>query len=1158
MSFRRNVAIVCALLTWLLGSCPAHPQTPPATATPALGLKEPVQPDTLTEYRAGIEERLTALGPAPAENDAHAEERTLLQQLLQVLSALEKTWAQQAAYRQQIADLPTSLRAAEAESRQLGRGHTPLAANVTEELRDNYEVQLKASRQEIQDRLQQVVAGEVRLASIAKEIEQHALARLQLEENLSAIPKDPAEPVAPLTSLRESLLRLQIQLHEAEETALELEREWLLQRVPLQDQLLSNSQKRFRSLEQTLTTIKQQLGQSIEAEQESLRNVIDSLAQHMKEDLDPTEARVLQVSLDTAQLRHQTTIYRQRRNGIRDQIQAIEQKQTRLQEQVDRLSALVEKYATGEVIAERIPVIFARIRRERIEDEKTPDAPWDQQLRNFNTRLFELEDQLYEFDTDARQRVASLATRLAAAAPEQRAAATQKLEALLTEQKQALREQQQVLSFLVHDINRLLTLQREYQRQLDASYFATLSKIFWLQDSPSVNLDTLQSMLRGAWTTGRRLSTFAQQTYQQGRTVTSEQLTRGLPVLLLFLLLGWLAHKIRAALRPRVDLLLARAEAEQRPPGLIVSALVLLRSLVWPTYILLVVWLYEAIMRPQLTDSAVSVAAIGGAKRAAVVVWVYFLGRQVFRLEGWGQHLWGFGRALCSTLRRAVTFATGAALVCLVPRHILLAIPGPGDTATDSLALARFLYLLFQGAILLLIARLAQPSAPLMQFVLQEPTPRHTPRIWPFVYALLLLSLATIMILDILGYRYAAGFLWWRVLPSLAILVVLWIAIRLPLPTRLLHVPARRLSSSGGTAEETKDLEELQQRYVHLAAVLRNSIFVLIALGAFSLVWDISLPTLLTSPTVSHVLTVIVVVAVTIALTLVILRVSRVLTNYLLEPRTTAEGETIEVSRKLKTLAPLVQTVIRVGAVFVAVLIILEQIGVATGPLLAGVGIFGLAVGFASQSLIKDVINGLFILFEDSFAVGDVIEVNGVAGVVERFTLRAVTLRDLSANVYIIPNSLIDRVKNFTKEYSRYLLEVGVAYREDVDTVIEILREITQEMREDPLFRSDLLEPLEVMGLDRFEDSAVIIRARLTTRPGEQWRVARAFNQRMKKVFDERGIEIPFPHRTIYWGAPKEGAPPPVVVHMENDRAPHHVVDPKNEKLPRAENKSMS
>jgi small conductance mechanosensitive channel len=237
---------------------------------------------------------------------------------------------------------------------------------------------------------------------------------------------------------------------------------------------------------------------------------------------------------------------------------------------------------------------------------------------------------------------------------------------------------------------------------------------------------------------------------------------------------------------------------------------------------------------------------------------------------------------------------------------------------------------------------------------------------------------------------------------------------------------------------------------------------------------------------------------------------------------------TQQAGRKLKTLAPLTQTLIKVLVVFAAVLMILEQLSVATGPILTGVGIFGLAVGFASQSLIKDVINGLFILFEDSLSVGDIVTLRGNFGVVEKVTLRAVSIRDVSGNVHVLPNSTLDMITNMSKDFSRYVLDVRVAYRDDVDTVIGILRDIDAEMRSDSAYRWDMLEPIEVMGVQEFTDSGVIIRARLKTRAGQQWRIGREFNRRMKKVFDEHGIQMPFPHRTLYWGATTHGLPTPL------------------------------
>jgi small-conductance mechanosensitive channel len=288
-------------------------------------------------------------------------------------------------------------------------------------------------------------------------------------------------------------------------------------------------------------------------------------------------------------------------------------------------------------------------------------------------------------------------------------------------------------------------------------------------------------------------------------------------------------------------------------------------------------------------------------------------------------------------------------------------------------------------------------------------------------------------------------------------------------------------------------------------------------------IWELSVFQFLISSYGSLLLSRTLLIALTAGLAVAVIQVSKVVTDYLLQPRTTRRGDTREASRKLKTLAPLVQTLVKVSVVFVAVLVILELIGISTGPFLAGLGIVGLAIGFASQSLIKDVINGLFILFEDSLSVGDIVTLRGTGGQVEKVTLRAVTIRDLSGTVHVVPNGTLDMISNMTKDFSRYVLDVRVAYREDVDTVMDILREIDVGMRCDPAYQYDMLEPLEIWGLERFDESAVIIRARLKTRPIQQWRIGREFNRRMKKAFDERGIQIPFPQHTLHWGTPPNG-----------------------------------
>jgi len=234
--------------------------------------------------------------------------------------------------------------------------------------------------------------------------------------------------------------------------------------------------------------------------------------------------------------------------------------------------------------------------------------------------------------------------------------------------------------------------------------------------------------------------------------------------------------------------------------------------------------------------------------------------------------------------------------------------------------------------------------------------------------------------------------------------------------------------------------------------------------------------------------------------------------------------------KRAHTLTHIVRDVVRIVIFFVGVMMILSEIGIDLKPLLAAAGLGGLAIGFGAQSLVKDLISGFFILLENSIRVGDVVEVAGVGGLVEEIELRTIRLRDLSGNVHVVPNGVIDKVKNMTKEYSFYLFNIGVAYRENVDEVMAVLHEIAEELRSDLRFKDDILEPLEMLGVDQFADSAVIIKCRIKTQPIKQWRVGREMNRRIKNTFDAKGIEIPFPHHTIYWGEPKQGTPPPLYV----------------------------
>jgi len=243
--------------------------------------------------------------------------------------------------------------------------------------------------------------------------------------------------------------------------------------------------------------------------------------------------------------------------------------------------------------------------------------------------------------------------------------------------------------------------------------------------------------------------------------------------------------------------------------------------------------------------------------------------------------------------------------------------------------------------------------------------------------------------------------------------------------------------------------------------------------------------------------------------------------------------EDAENIKRAATIKSVIQNVFRIAVWIIATLIILGQLGIEIGPLLAAAGIAGLAIGFAGQSLVKDIINGFFILLWDQIRVGDVVEIGGKSGLVERVNLKMTVLRDLSGNVHFVPNGTIDVITNMTKDYSRCVFNIGVAYREDIDHVIDVLKQLDEEMRKDSEFGQYILEPIEILGLDEFADSAVVIKARSTTKPIKQWQVKREFNRRLKKRFDELDIEIPFPHVTLYMGQDKQGKAPPMHVSLE-------------------------
>ena len=377
-----------------------------------------------------------------------------------------------------------------------------------------------------------------------------------------------------------------------------------------------------------------------------------------------------------------------------------------------------------------------------------------------------------------------------------------------------------------------------------------------------------------------------------------------------------------------------------------------------------------------------------------------------------------------------------------------------------------------------------------------------------------------IMLIGHLGN--ALGFMWTATWASVLTIIALALALRIN------NSAFQRLFAVSDIVKTLfPGLEAKALRYLQIVRLAVKGIIIFLGLSLLAQVWGLPIMDALTSSLGFLLIRRIIAIFITLAVVLLLIEAARVLAVHLLE-----EKEGVEISQKRKTFVPLIQTLFVALGCFVGGMVILRQLGIDVRPILAGAGIIGLGVGLGAQSLVKDLINGMFILMQDLVSVGDVVDIGGKSGGVESVGMRTIRLRDLYGNVHTIPNSTIETVTNMTKGYSRCVIDVGVAYRENVDAVMDLLREIGEEIRQDPVFGPDMLEPMEILGVTQLGDSAVNIRARVMTKPLKQWGLGREFNRRIKNIFDAHGIEIPFPHHTVYLGEPKQGTAPALHVRV--------------------------
>jgi small conductance mechanosensitive channel len=637
---------------------------------------------------------------------------------------------------------------------------------------------------------------------------------------------------------------------------------------------------------------------------------------------------------------------------------------------------------------------------------------------------------------------------------------------------------------------------------------------FFLRDGEPLSLFMLPDILASLDKTEQRLNQFLQLRFTQlWNDYLQTFLWKALSCLLLVAGLGgaWWGRK---RLYRLATTRLAVAARRHDPIGFFAMFLLVLQAAIWPFCLALVAWLYATSISRSINLTDLDLALVRGCYISSLILWVGLCSRAIFAPKVGIHRFWRLQPEMSHSLHRAVILGCFAALIFLVPRQIVVTI---GEEAGGE-TLARLLFLLFQSVLLMLVVVVGRRSGPFMATALARSREHHgfLWNTWPFIHLVCLMGLVGLMVLEVTGYRHAAQFAWLRILESLSVILVL----RLFLLAAMLEWVRQIVDAVFSTGSESQQTTPEEDQFVDLddaqptataLKVVCHAFLVVVGFALILEIWGVSIARIFMGPVAMQMLPRVGIIAITIGAAIFVTKISNLLAQYWFDRHPVTHRSMHTSNRKLRTLTTFFLNLLKVITILAAVLIILEQVGVATGPLLTGIGIVGIAVGFASQSLVKDILNGLFILFEDSLSVGDLVTLHNLRGVVEKVTLRAVTIRDPQGVSHLIPNSTIEVVSNETKDFSCYLLDMQVDGDEDIDIVLDVLRNIHEDMRLDPEYADDLLAPADMVGLERFEGDVVVVRIRILTRPKRHLDIGREFNRRIKSVFDQRGIHLPSP-----------------------------------------------
>ncbi|HSX82596.1 MAG TPA: mechanosensitive ion channel domain-containing protein, partial [Candidatus Saccharimonadia bacterium] len=1113
--FAVSMLVICLLLGVSLSPAqtpaPTQPtapvEQPTVPAAPAHDVEGPIRPETVTRRKDAVQKRLEMLEHLLlSPEEAEAMKVTLAQQV-KVLAALEAAFQKSTAYTTQLETLPHQVEALNAERQKLAvRPPQPLP-EVNEKLRLDYETRLQSTRAGLDGLRKELTAGEFRLGTIAKEIEQRVIARTQIEKDLLALRNDVANATeqTPLLLERLALFDLRQQLQQAEIDMLEGEREWLTKQGPLLDAQLGLAQTRYAVLQQDLDAIKAALGQVMSQESVTLTSTEEDIVRRLLRTTDSAEMLMLKVQLETIKLRQSTAAYRQQVNLLGDQMSAQEKRNEREQQEAEHLESLVKKYARGERIAQRLQAAFTRIRRVKAQFDAEQTKALEVDLDALTEEEIALDEQLYEFDHSAE-------TRLRDVAEAQRA----RVQKVLDEQKAALRERKQSLDALVQEQTKLLTLRREYKRILEEGDRFVLAKLFWLRDGQTIGRRTLRDAVAGAMITANRVQASVGAALALIPLGQAGAVRFWVLVALAGIGLPWVALWGSTRLRSWIISFLATDSTEAFGTRSAVAALIVIQTAIWPAYLMLVAWAWpRIIVEQQALDQELSLLA--SVQWSALVLWGWLVARALLRPQGWMQRYWGLSSEVRKALQQTVTVGCLATLVFLVPRHILVHAPGGPEAVAGSLALARLCFTAFQIVLLGLVLVMGRRGSQLMTAVLTRSREAHGVvwRYWPLVYLIILAGVSTALGLDLLGYNYASQALWLKSGEALLILLALaWV-------DHAINTVIDRLIA--------------RQQPVHEDAFAPLPLSVWTSLHKFRPLGRVALG-LLAFLVLEHVY------GISAGLLSILDHV------HVFEVGRTKDGELLWLTLKDIAAALLILvgtglfvrclpsicdaalfprvrwdaglrytflTLSRYAFIFLGLWWGLSAVRMNWSSIQWIVAAVSVGVGFGLQEIVSNFVSGLILLVERPIRVDDIVTVGDQTGTVKRITIRATAIQNADNQTVIIPNKefIARMVTNWTlgDTYVRLVLSVGVAYGSNLDLVQRLL---TETVGSHPRV---LTTPPPAIFLRAFGDHALQWEIScFVPRPQDRTATAHDLLLQIDQVFRQHAIAIPFPQQDVH------------------------------------------